>query len=146
MASFREMCFTPAEFATIAKVDRSAIPVLENSGVLKTIKRRVGNVDRKMITLEDMQHYFRVLRTGRRGDQISGPDAPAGATVAEETSFAEEVAAATVSAEQYFAPGTPLHKIQMFYNVKGGTGKSTLTAQYVMRAAMMGLHVLAIDL
>jgi chromosome partitioning protein len=34
----------------------------------------------------------------------------------------------------------------MFYNVKGGTGKSTLTAQYVMRAAMMGLNVLAIDL
>jgi chromosome partitioning protein len=34
----------------------------------------------------------------------------------------------------------------MFYNVKGGTGKSTLTAQYVMRAAMMGLRVLAVDL
>ena len=34
----------------------------------------------------------------------------------------------------------------MFYNVKGGTGKSTLTAQYVMRAAMMGLNVLALDL
>ena len=40
----------------------------------------------------------------------------------------------------------PNHKIQMFYNVKGGTGKSTLTAQYVMRAAMLGLNVLAIDL
>jgi chromosome partitioning protein len=34
----------------------------------------------------------------------------------------------------------------MFYNVKGGTGKSTLTAQYVMRAAMMGYRVLAVDL
>jgi chromosome partitioning protein len=34
----------------------------------------------------------------------------------------------------------------MFYNVKGGTGKSTLTAQYVMRAAMSGLRVLAVDL
>jgi chromosome partitioning protein len=40
----------------------------------------------------------------------------------------------------------PKHKIQMFYNVKGGTGKSTLTAQYVMRASMMGLNVLALDL
>ena len=34
----------------------------------------------------------------------------------------------------------------MFYNVKGGTGKSTLTAQFVMRASMMGLNVLAVDL
>jgi chromosome partitioning protein len=34
----------------------------------------------------------------------------------------------------------------MFYNVKGGTGKSTLTAQYVMQAAMMGYRVLGIDL
>ncbi len=34
----------------------------------------------------------------------------------------------------------------MFYNVKGGTGKSTLTAQYVMQAALLGYRVLAIDL
>ncbi|OFZ70153.1 MAG: hypothetical protein A3K03_04965, partial [Bdellovibrionales bacterium RIFOXYD1_FULL_44_7] len=34
----------------------------------------------------------------------------------------------------------------MFYNVKGGTGKSTLTAQFVMRAAMLGYNVLALDL
>jgi chromosome partitioning protein len=53
------------------------------------------------------------------------------------------VAAATDSG---FILKNPSHKIQMFYNVKGGTGKSTLTAQYVMRAAMMGLKVLAIDL
>jgi hypothetical protein len=39
MAAFREMCFTPAEFATIAKIDRSAIPQLETSGLLKTTKR-----------------------------------------------------------------------------------------------------------
>jgi chromosome partitioning protein len=45
-----------------------------------------------------------------------------------------------------FGDFTPKHKIQMFYNVKGGTGKSTLSAQYVMRAAMMGLKVLALDL
>ncbi len=40
----------------------------------------------------------------------------------------------------------PKHKVQMFYNVKGGTGKSTLTAQFVMKASMLGLRVLAIDL
>ena len=40
----------------------------------------------------------------------------------------------------------PKYKIQMFYNVKGGTGKSTITAQYVMQTAMIGLNVLALDL
>ena len=115
MASFRDMFFSPAEFASIAKIDRGAIPALENHGILKTVKRRIGNVDRKMISLEDMQTYFR------------------------------SVAAATDSAEA-FRPGNPRQKIQMFYNVKGGTGKSTLTAQYAMRASMLGLRVLAIDL
>jgi chromosome partitioning protein len=155
MASFKEMCFTPAEFATIAKIDRSMIPELEEIGIVKTIKKRVGNVDRKMIALESMQEYFRTLRAnpelateiGRRGDQteapISGPDAAAGATAAGAALPAtpEMVAAATM---QFVRP--PKHKKQMFYNVKGGTGKSTLTAQYVMRAAMSGLRVLAIDL
>src|ERR1700693_3051675 len=85
MASFREMCFTPAEFAYIAKVDRTFIPTLESQGVLKTIKKRVGNVDRKMITLEDMQQYFRMIRqlsreNGRRGDQPETPQDGVGAT------------------------------------------------------------------
>ncbi|MGZ3686978.1 MAG: ParA family protein [Bdellovibrionota bacterium] len=105
--------------------------------MLKTIKRRVGNVDRKMITLEDMQQYFRNLRVG--------PDAPAGA-VAAGPAMPSEASIEAVAAATGFVPGDPHHKIQMFYNVKGGTGKSTLTAQYVMRAAMMGLNVLAIDL
>src|SRR3954471_7626847 len=72
MASFREMCFTPAEFAQMAKIDRNLIPKLEESGILKTIKKRVGNVDRKMIALEDMQNYFRAMReiaNGRHGDR-----------------------------------------------------------------------------
>lgn len=148
MASFSEMCFTPAEFASLAKIDRGSIPELENSGLLKTIKKKIGNVDRKMITLEDMQNYFRGLRdtveSGRHGDQptpadiTNAIDAVTGAIAA---GPAMSVAAATG-----FVPSSPTHKIQMFYNVKGGTGKSTLTAQYVMRAAMMGLNVLAIDL
>jgi chromosome partitioning protein len=53
---------------------------------------------------------------------------------------------ASVAVATGFAPVDPTHPVQMFYNVKGGTGKSTLTAQYVMRAAMMGYNVLAIDL
>ena len=115
MASFKDMCFTPAEFANLAKIDRTNISSLESDGALKTIKRKVGNVDRKMIALEDMQNYFNT------------------------------VAAATGSMAG-IRPTQPKNKIQMFYNVKGGTGKSTLTAQYVMRAAMTGLRVLAIDL
>lgn len=37
-------------------------------------------------------------------------------------------------------------KIQTFCNIKGGIGKSTLAAQYIMRAAMLGYRCLAIDL
>jgi chromosome partitioning protein len=130
MASFKEICFTPAEFATLAKLDRHAIPALENNGLLKTIKKRMGNVDRKMITLEDMQAYFRTIRT----DCSAGTPVP-------DTANITSVAAATG-----LIPSEPKYKTQMFYNVKGGTGKSTLTAQYVMRAAMLGYKVLAIDL
>lgn len=115
MASFRDLCFTPTEFANFAKLDKSTVAALENSGKIKTIRRRLGNSDRKMITLEEMQEYFRGIRSGRHGD-LEGEGLE------------------------------PKNKIQMFYNVKGGTGKSTLTAQYVMKAAMLGLKVLAIDL
>lgn len=135
MASFREMYFTPAEFATIAKLDRNQIGELENKGILKTTKRKIGNVDRKMISLEGMQDYFKNLRLedGRHGDQSM-------------TNGTGAVAAGAVAVATGFIPGMPKHKVQMFYNVKGGTGKSTITAQYVMRAAMMGYKVLAIDL
>jgi len=37
-------------------------------------------------------------------------------------------------------------KVQVFANVKGGVGKSTLSSQYLMRASMLGLRCLAIDL
>lgn len=160
MASFREICFTPAEFATLAKVDKNSISALENSGVLKTIKKRVGNVDRKMIALEDMQNYFRALRSGefqfgRHGDQDGAENANEamqgviqgdGAMLAGTPVMATAENMNTVAAATGFVPGTPKHRVQMFYNVKGGTGKSTLTAQFVMRAAMMGLNVLALDL
>lgn len=133
MASFKDICFTPAEFATLAKIDRHAITQLEHSGLLKTVKRRMGNVDRKMVTLEDTQNYFRTLRAGT-GAMSAGAAVPTEQGV-------DLVAVATG-----FVPTQPKNKIQMFYNVKGGTGKSTLTAQYVMRAAMMGYSVLALDL
>ena len=115
MASFKDICFSPAEFANIAQVEKSTIPGLETSGALRTIRKRLGSAERKMITLEDMQEYFKTLRDGRHGDpSLHGR--------------------------------LPKHKVQMFYNVKGGTGKSTLTAQYVMKSAMLGLKVLAVDL
>lgn len=154
MASFKDICFTPAEFASMAKIDKSQVSTLEQKGYLKITKKKVGNVDRKMIALEDMQSYFQDL-AGRHGDRPEAEPmamtdtstAPAGAESAgpaipiEAAADIEAVAAATG-----FIPFTPKNKIQMFYNVKGGTGKSTLTAQYVMRAAMLGYRVLAIDL
>lgn len=159
MASFKEMCFSPAEFSAIAKIDRTAIPLLEEAGLLQTFKKRVGNVDRKMIKLEDMEQYFKNLRDfkerfGRHGDQNEAMGA--GASLAgsaipvmgenPEMPISDDETIRAVAAATGFAPGNPKHKIQMFYNVKGGTGKSTLTAQYVMRAAMMGYNVLALDL
>lgn len=118
MASFQDLCFTTTEFSNIADLDKSSISTLENRGLLKVVKRRVGSADRKMILLEDMQEYFRLKHAGRHGDH-SGEE------------------------EKVYSP---TYKTQMFYNVKGGTGKSTLSAQYVMTAAMMGLKVLAVDL
>jgi chromosome partitioning protein len=115
MASFKDMWFSTNDFAKIAEIDKSQVSNLESEGILKTVKRRLGNSERKMVPLESMQEYFQAMRDGRHGDQ------------GEKFKF-------------------PNHKVQMFYNVKGGTGKSTLTAQYVMKSAMLGLKVLAIDL
>lgn len=162
MASFKEICFTPAEFATLAKIDKSAVNSLEMQGLLRTTKKRIGNVDRKMITLEDMQNYFRVVRENasnamgtNRTDEAAGPAIPNESgqsmdSVAAATGFyagnASHGDSSVNSLTPSFVPARPKHKVQMFYNVKGGTGKSTLTAQYVMRAAMMGYNVLAVDL
>lgn len=116
MASFRELSFTATELARLAHIEKTKVEEFEREGVLQTVRRRVGNVDRKMIPLESVQQFFNEMRArtdaeiGRHGDQKLK------------------------------------YKKQMFYNVKGGTGKSTLTAQYVMQAALMGYRVLAIDL
>jgi len=134
MASFREMFFTPAEFASIAKIDRNAISALEHEGKIKITKKRMGNVDRKMIALEDMQQFFRAHRMSNNESAVAAATDPA-----------TDSLNLTQSAIDCVSPRLN-NKIQMFYNVKGGTGKSTLTAQYVMRAAMMGLDVLAVDL
>lgn len=137
MTSFKDMVFTPAEFAMIAKLDKTLVPQLEAEGKLTTTKRKVGNVERKVISLEDMQKYFHNLRLSASGMGAVSADR----SFPVEAHSVEEVAAATG-----FKLDAPSHKVQMFYNVKGGTGKSTLTSQYVMRAAMMGYRVLAIDL
>lgn len=134
MASFREMSLTPAEFARLAYLDKSQVDQLEKSGLLSTVRRKVGNVDRKMIPLENIQGFFANARIrnadiGRRGDQTE-----------------IEIAAEAAVAPKRAFPPTPKNKVQMFYNIKGGTGKSTLTSQYVMQAALMGYRVLAVDL
>ncbi len=136
MAAFRDMSFTPAEFASIAKIDRGMISQLESSGLLKTTKKKVGNVDRKIIALEDMQAYFHALRVLSEQGVITAANPEA----------IEGLKRQNIGMTTGLAPVNPIHKVQMFYNVKGGTGKSTMTAQYVMRAAMLGLKVLAIDL
>jgi chromosome partitioning protein len=161
MATFKEICFTPVEFANIAKIGRDMVNEAEAAGVLRTIKKKMGNVERKMIPLESMQDYFRILRSNIESNpellEVAMNDSVAGATdenIAHEMGAGAEAAgpalpvnALTIKvAKNGFIPIAPTHKLQMFYNVKGGTGKSTLTAQYVMRAAMMGLRVLALDL
>ena len=158
MSELENFSFTPSEFAKLARVDKELIPLLENEGLVETHRRRMGNVDRKMISLEKAQEYFHKIRAvklntqspvsseiGRHGDPEMGEGAEAAGPalpmeMPEEARRVFNIISASNLAE------APTHKIQMFYNVKGGTGKSTLTAQYVMRASMMGLRVLAIDL
>lgn len=142
MASFKDLHLTPAEFAVIAKIEKNKVAELESSGALQMIRRKVGNVERKMIPLEEMQKYFRNLAASAISDGALSAGSPIPSEVIlSGTETEESVAAATG-----FIPLAPTHLVQMFYNVKGGTGKSTLTAQYVMRAAMMGYKVLALDL
>lgn len=151
MSAFRETLFSPTDFAQFARIDKKSIPALEAEGLLKTSKRRIGNIDRKVITLDEMRGYFQNIRAiGRRGDQNqdAANSTATAATGAESAGpqMPSEMGVAAVAAATGFVPTTPTHKTQMFYNIKGGTGKSTLTAQYVMRAAMMGYNVLALDL
>ncbi len=149
MASFSEMCFSPAEFAALAKIDRNEIVGLEEKGLLKTTRKRVGNVDRKMVNLAELQRFFQDARHRRHELQASSTASSAPMGDGAETAgvaLPSEIGINRAAELTGFAALAPRHKVQMFYNVKGGTGKSTLTAQYAMRAAMMGLNVLALDL
>jgi chromosome partitioning protein len=104
-----------------------------------------------------MQSYFQRVDSdeiGRHGDQQDtekrltggtgavsiGPQIPVEAVIGS-VELQKAVATATVTARP-----KPKNKIQMFYNVKGGTGKSTLSALFAMNAAMLGYRVLAVDL
>src|SRR4051812_38982408 len=106
MASFRDMCFTPAEFASIAKIGRDQLSQLETNGLIKIIRKRVGNVDRKMITLVDMQNFFRTARAsmtdaGRHGARLH--ERGTGAELADATGF-EPAAAVTAADANAAAP------------------------------------------
>jgi chromosome partitioning protein len=141
---FKEMVFTPNEFAHLAKLDKSLVPALEGQGYIKTHRKKIGNVDRKVISLEEIQRYFQMLRTFDSA-QHAAQNAESMGTGAESAGSAI-IASDTIAAASEFFAVRPEKKTQMFYNVKGGTGKSTLTAQFVMMASLLGYRVLAIDL
>jgi chromosome partitioning protein len=134
MASFRDLAFTPAEFARLANLEKTKIDQLEKNGDLSIIRRKVGNVDRKMIPLDQVQNFFHRARSH---------DLP---LLEDSVDTSALQNGESVRRGEHFGLTKPNHKVQMFYNVKGGTGKSTLTAQYVMQAALMGYKVLGIDL
>jgi len=141
---FKEIVFTPNEFAQLAKLDKSLVPAIEGQGLIKTHRKRIGNVDRKVISLEEVQHFFHMLREFDHAEHEARNAAEMGEG-AESAGASMMVGEAVAAATKHVAVH-PKYKTQMFYNVKGGTGKSTLTAQFVMMASMMGYRVLAIDL
>jgi len=141
---FKEIVFTPNEFAQLAKIDKTLIPAFENNGIINTHRKRIGNVDRKVISLEEVQNFFKMLREfdEAKHAEVSAQLMGEGAEAAGSAIIVNNAIAA---ATKYVA-AHPKNKTQMFYNVKGGTGKSTLTAQFVMIASILGYRVLAIDL
>ncbi len=132
---FKEIVFTPNEFATLAKLDKNLVPILEGQGHIKTHRKRIGNADRKVISLEEIQRFFNIVREFDLAEHEAKP-----------MGEGAEIAGKAIAAATSFVAAHPKNKVQMFYNVKGGTGKSTLTAQFVMMASMMGYKVLAVDL
>jgi chromosome partitioning protein len=140
----KEMVFTPNEFANLAKIEKSLVPAFESNGIINTHRKRIGNVDRKVISLEEVQAFFKMLREFDHAvhEEVKAELMGQGAEAAGSALVVSEaIAAATRHVAAH-----PKHKTQMFYNVKGGTGKSTLTAQFVMIASILGYRVLAIDL
>jgi len=141
---YKDIVFTPNEFAQLAKIEKTLIPAFENNGIINTHRKRIGNVDRKVISLEEAQNFFKMLRDF---DEVKHAEVSAQlmGEGAEAAGSAIVVNDAIAAATRYIA-AHPKNKTQMFYNVKGGTGKSTLTAQFVMIASILGYRVLAIDL
>ena len=141
---FKEIVFTPNEFAQLAKIDKNLVPAFESQNMIKTHRKRVGNVDRKVISLEEIQNFFKMLREFDTNEHEAKQASEMGSG-AESAGSAMIVSDAIAAATRHIA-AHPEHKVQMFYNVKGGTGKSTLTAQFVMMASILGYRVLAVDL
>ncbi|HRK01656.1 MAG TPA: ParA family protein [Oligoflexia bacterium] len=156
MASFKDLAFTSAEFARLAQISKNQVDEFEKEGVLTTIRKKVGNVDRKMVPLESAQSFFSKLREMNVPSVAAATETPneAGDPSLAAGSDSSEVAMNASTGRHgdqkapigMFLPKSVQHKVQMFYNVKGGTGKSTLTAQFIMQAALMGYRVLGIDL
>jgi chromosome partitioning protein len=141
---FKDIVFTPNEFAQLAKIEKTLIPAFENNGIINTHRKRIGNVDRKVLSLEEVQNFFKMLREfdEAKHAEVSAQLMGAGAEAAGSAMIVNDAIAAATR----FIAAHPKNKTQMFYNVKGGTGKSTLTAQFVMIASILGYRVLAIDL
>jgi chromosome partitioning protein len=150
---FKEMVFTPAEFAGLTKLNKNLVPALEGQKVIKTHRKRVGNVDRKVIALEEIQNFFRMVRefdanteATSTPENLSTEGLPLAMGTGAESAGPSSIVTEAFSSISKFIAAHPKYKTQMFYNVKGGTGKSTLTAQFVMMASLLGYKVLAIDL
>ena len=146
---FKEIVFTPNEFATLARLEKNIVPVLEGQGLINTHRKRIGNADRKVISLEEIQKFFNLVREFDLAEHEAkkASNMGTGAESAANPQLASiEIANEAVAAATKFIASHPKNKVQMFYNVKGGTGKSTLTAQFVMMASMLGYKVLAVDL
>ena len=151
---FKEIVFTPNEFALLAKLDKSFVPALEGQGLIKTHRKKIGNVDRKVFSLEEIQNFFQMVRNfdaanhpEKAAEEMGeGAESALASSTGVPESASEMIATNALRNCSKFILSNPAHKVQMFYNVKGGTGKSTLTAQFVMMASMLGYRVLALDL
>lgn len=155
MASFKDLAFTSAEFARLAQISKNQVDEFEKEGMLSTVRRKVGNVDRKMIPLESVQSFFSQVRSLEPKPVAAATDESAAVSEGIDSANATESTVADsqngrhgdqIMSAAMTLPRSVQHKVQMFYNVKGGTGKSTLTAQFIMQAALMGYRVLGIDL
>ena len=99
MASFKEICFTPAEFAGIAKVDRSTIPGLESARTPEDgEEEESGTWDRKDGHAGGHAELFPApCGAGRHGDQRGMDSEDATGMSADRGGDFSPVAAATES-------------------------------------------------